>query len=83
MECPDNPLSNIALNPWSEIAAFHLGDNPGRDEPGTGEINFRNIFKHIHQKEYNGVLCMEHGRSIEGKAGELALIDAYRVADNF
>ena len=68
---------------WSEIAAFHLGDNPNRNEPGTGEINFRSIFKHIHEKEYNGVLCMEHGRSIKGKEGELALIESYRIADNF
>lgn len=70
-------------NAWSEIGAFHLGDNPGRKEPGTGEINFQSIFKHISQKGYNGVLCMEHGKSIEGREGELALIDAYRKADNF
>ena len=68
---------------WSEIAAFHLGDNPGRREPGSGEMNYRNIFKHIHGKEYNGVLCMEHGRTLDGKEGELALIEAYRIADNF
>lgn len=68
---------------WSEIAAFHLGDNPGRKEPGTGEINFQSAFKHIFEKGYTGVLCMEHGKSIDGKAGELALIEAYRKADNF
>lgn len=68
---------------WSEIRAFHLGDNPGRKEPGSGEMNYRNIFKHIHEKGYDGVLCMEHGRSIPGKEGELALIEAYRTADNF
>lgn len=68
---------------WSEIAAFHLGDNPGRKEPGTGEINFINIFKQIHSKGYDDVLCMEHGRSIKGKEGELALIEAYRKADSF
>lgn len=68
---------------WSEIAAFHLGDNPGRKEPGTGEINFKNVFKHIKEKGYEGVLCMEHGKSIKGKEGELALIEAYRIADNF
>ncbi len=68
---------------WSEIAAFHLGDNPGRREPGTGEINFRNVFKHLKEKGYDGVLCMEHGKSIKGKEGELALIEAYRKADNF
>ena len=68
---------------WSEIGAFHLGDNPGRKEPGTGEINFINAFKRIYDKGYQGTLCMEHGRSIQGKEGELALIEAYRKADNF
>jgi hydroxypyruvate isomerase len=68
---------------WSEIAAFHLGDNPGRKEPTTGEINFRNIFKHLQGKGYQGVLCMEHGASKPGKEGERALIEAYRACDNF
>lgn len=68
---------------WEEIAAFHLGDSPGRKEPGTGELNFKNIFKRIHDKGYRGVLCMEHGKSKPGKDGELALIQAYREADSF
>ncbi len=68
---------------WSEIEAFHVGDNPGRKEPGTGEINYQVIFKHIHKRGYNGVLCMEHGKSIQGIEGEKALIKAYRKADNF
>jgi hydroxypyruvate isomerase len=68
---------------WSEIAALHLGDNPGRKEPGTGEINFTNIFKFIQSKGYDDPLCMEHGRSVKGKEGELALIEAYRKVDNF
>ncbi len=68
---------------WSEIGAFHLGDNPGRNEPGTGEINYKNIFRHLHRKGYQGVLCMEHGKSKRGKDGERAVIDAYRACDNF
>ncbi|MHC4475763.1 MAG: hydroxypyruvate isomerase family protein [Planctomycetota bacterium] len=68
---------------WDEIAAFHIGDTPGRKEPGTGEINYKNIFKHIHGKGYQGVLCAEHGTSIKGKAGEVALIEAYRACDDF
>lgn len=77
-----NLIPNIDLA-WDSIAAFHLGDNPGRQEPGTGEINFSNIFKHVYGKGYEGVLCCEHGRSIPGKEGELAFIEAYRKADNF
>jgi len=68
---------------WTETPYFQIGDNPGRNEPGTGEMNYRNIFKHIHAKGYTGVMGMEHGISIKGKEGELALIRAYRDADNF
>ncbi len=68
---------------WSEIAAFHIGDNPGRKEPTTGEINYRNVFKHIYEKGYKGALCMEHGTSKPGKEGERALIEAYRACDAF
>lgn len=75
-------IKNIDMA-WDEIAAFHLGDNPGRKEPGTGEINYKNIFKHLYKKKYDGVLCMEHGNSIKGIEGEKALIEAYRRCDNF
>lgn len=68
---------------WEEIASFHIGDSPGRNEPGTGEINFRNVFRHIAAKGYRGVLCMEHGKKLPGKEGERALIEAYRAADDF
>jgi len=68
---------------WDYIGAFHLGDNPGRKEPTTGEINYKNIFKHIYDKGYDGVLCAEHGKSKQGKEGELALIKAYREVDSF
>lgn len=68
---------------WDEIAYFQIGDNPGRKEPGTGEINFRNVFKFIYDLGYEGILGMEHGNSIAGKEGEQAVIDAYRNADNF
>lgn len=69
---------------WSEIGAFHLGDNPGRKEPTSGEINYKNIFKHIYKKGYQGVLCMEHGKSKgNSKEAERAVIDAYRACDDF
>jgi hydroxypyruvate isomerase len=68
---------------WDELASFHVGDSPGRKEPGTGEMNYRNIFKHIHGKGYKGVLCLEHGLSRKGIDGEKAFLAAYRDADNF
>ncbi len=66
---------------WSEIAYFQIGDNPGRNEPTTGEINYRNVFRHIHSKGFTGVMGMEHGNARPGKEGERALIEAYRSVD--
>lgn len=68
---------------WDEIGYFQVGDNPGRKEPTTGEINYKNIFKHIHDKGYQGIIGMEHGISKPGKEGEIALIEAYKKVDDF
>lgn len=77
-----NIINNINAC-WEEIAYFQIGDNPGRKEPTTGELNYKNIFKHIYDKGYRGVMGMEHGNAREGKEGELALIQAYRESDSF
>ena len=68
---------------WDEIGYFQQGDNPGRKEPTTGEMNYRNIFRHLHGKGYTGVLGMEHGISKPGIEGEKALLEAYRSCDSF
>ena len=68
---------------WDEIAYFQIGDEPARNEPTTGEINYGNLFKHIHQKGFKGILGMEHGNATAGKAGEQAVIAAYRICDSF
>jgi hydroxypyruvate isomerase len=77
-----NIIPNIEAA-WDQIAAFHIGDNPGRKEPTTGEINYRNVFKFIHDKGFTGVLGMEHGQSKPGIEGERAVIEAYRACDSF
>ncbi|QYK54558.1 MAG: TIM barrel protein [Fimbriimonadaceae bacterium] len=77
-----NIIPNIDLA-WSEIAYFQLGDNPGRNEPLTGEMNYRNIFKHIAGKSRDLVVGMEHGKSQGGKEGEIKLLNAYRWCDEF
>ncbi|MEQ6121078.1 TIM barrel protein [Reichenbachiella sp. MALMAid0571] len=75
-------IHNIDLT-WDEIDYFQIGDNPGRKEPTTGEINYKNVFKHIYDKGFKGIMGMEHGNSIQGKEGELALIKAYQESDSF
>lgn len=77
-----NLITNINLT-WDEIAYFQIGDNPGRKEPTTGEINYKNVFKHIYERGYTGVMGMEHGISKPGIEGEKRLIEAYREVDSF
>jgi len=66
---------------WDEVGYFQLGDTPGRKEPGTGEINYKNVLQHIHDKGYRGFLGLEHGHSKAGKEGAEAVIQAYRKVD--
>lgn len=77
-----NLIPNIDMT-WDEIAYFQIGDNPGRKEPTTGEINYRNVLQHIHARGFDGVLGMEHGNSRPGREGEQAVIDAYVAVDDF
>ncbi len=77
-----NLIPNID-DSWDEIAYFQIGDNPGRKEPTTGEINYKNIFSFIYKKGYDGILGMEHGNAIQGIEGEKALVDAYLEVDSF
>ena len=66
---------------WSEIAYFQTGDNPGRKEPYTGEINYQGVFNHLRERGFKGVIGMEHGNSVKGIEGEQKVIAAYRKAD--
>jgi hydroxypyruvate isomerase len=72
----DRLISNIE-ECWNEIAYFQVGDNPGRKEPGTGQIDFHSVFRHIVSKNFDGLLGMEHGNSQPGEEGEQRVIDAY------
>ncbi len=79
-----NLIAHIDLS-WDEIAYFQIGDVPGRNEPGTGEINYRNVLAHVHgrmRKEGRDfVFGMEHGNSQPGVEGEQRVIQAYREVD--
>ena len=68
---------------WDWIGYFQVGDVPGRKEPYTGEINYRNVFKAIHEKGFQGLLGMEHGLSVPGMDGVTKCFEAYRKADTW
>ena len=82
-QIPDGHLIPLIDKAWNEIAYFQIGDNPGRKEPGTGEINFCDIFGRIQQRGYGGIWGMDHGNSMPGEEGEQAVIDAYVTHDHF
>jgi len=42
------------------VAVFHVADNPGRNDPGTGEINYQNVYKAIQKTGYAGYVAMEY-----------------------
>ncbi|MGQ9733204.1 MAG: hydroxypyruvate isomerase family protein [Candidatus Zipacnadales bacterium] len=42
------------------IGHFHVADNPGRHEPGTGEINYVNVLKAIAETDYDGYIGLEY-----------------------
>lgn len=85
-----NLIPNLEMA-WTEIAYFQTGDNPGRNEPLSGEINYRTIFKRIHDRLNNQptakphpvIIGMEHGNSQGGKEGDQKVIDAYRWCDDY
>lgn len=68
---------------WDEIGYIQIGDEPGRKEPTTGEINYKKVFEYIHGKGFEGILGMEHGNAESGKEGEEKLIARYAEVDNF
>ncbi|MEM6668380.1 MAG: TIM barrel protein [Pseudomonadota bacterium] len=73
-------IENLDLA-WDEIGYFQIADNPGRVEPGVGEINFGPIMRKIAEKGFDGIIGMEFDNSAAGSAGEQAVIDAMRAID--
>ena len=45
------------------IKIVQIGDNPGRLEPGTGEIHYPFIFKELRRLNWTGYVDTEHGSS--------------------
>ena len=67
-----------------KIGTFHIGDNPGRQEPGTGEINYRNVFKTIFEIKHTGFIGMEFSPSVkEQPKGFEKVVSEIVAADNF
>ena len=53
----------------ARIGHIQLADNPGRNEPGTGEINYPFLFKHLERIGYSGWIGCEYKPATTTEAG--------------
>jgi hydroxypyruvate isomerase len=59
-----NLIPNITGN-IAKIGHFHVADVPGRHQPGTGEINYLNVFRAIVAKGHAGFLGLERWPTVD------------------
>jgi hydroxypyruvate isomerase len=76
-------LPRLLVRTGDVLGYVQLADAPGRKEPGSGDINFRQLFAVLDAIGYGGVLGMEHGNRLPGREGERAVIDAYRALERW
>jgi hydroxypyruvate isomerase len=60
MQIMEGNLTRTILDNIAHIAHIQLADNPGRNEPGTGEINYTNLFRFIDAARYDGWIGCEY-----------------------
>ena len=64
-------LTRNICNNIKKIGHFHVADNPGRHEPGTGEINYANLFRRIDEAGYDSFVGLEFSPSDAAKTDEI------------
>ncbi len=65
----EGELANSIKKYLNRIGHMQLADNPGRNEPGTGEINHAYLFKFIDQLGYQGCIGCEYKPATTTEAG--------------
>lgn len=58
-----NLIEKVRKN-LKHVIHFHIGDVPGRHQPGTGEINYRNVYRAILDTGYTGTAALEYGPTV-------------------
>ncbi|MCK5862739.1 MAG: TIM barrel protein [Candidatus Hydrogenedentes bacterium] len=74
-----NIIRNLCNN-IEGISHIHIGDNPGRKQPGTGEINYPNVFKALAETKYDGYVAVECGHT---DGAENAIKDLLKCFDGW
>jgi hydroxypyruvate isomerase len=76
MQIMEGDLARSLQKHLPRIAHVQLADNPGRNEPGTGEINYPFLFRHLDAIGYRGWIGCEYKprtTTVEGLGWHAAL----------
>ena len=69
MQIMEGDLARTVESNLAAINHVQLADNPGRNEPGTGEINYRFLFQHLDRIGYQGWIGCEYKPATTTAAG--------------
>ena len=69
MQVMEGDLARTIETNLGRIAHIQLADNPGRHEPGTGEINFPFLYNHLDHIGYSGWVGAEYKPKAGTEAG--------------
>ena len=67
MQIDEGNIIATLKNNIEYIGYIHVADVPGRHEPGTGEINFNNVFKALNEIKYNKIVGFELSPKVSSK----------------
>ena len=81
VQAMDGDLIRNLERVWSWIGVLQIADNPGRNEPGTGEVNWPHVLRWIRDRGWKGLVELEHSLSIPGQEGERAMLESLRTID--
>jgi len=73
-------VTRTAVEAAPYVAVYHVADNPGRNDPGTGEMNYANIYKAIQKTGYSGYITMEYLPRAEQVTSLKKAVDEMRAA---
>ena len=75
VQAMDGDLLNNLEACWDAVALVQIADNPGRVEPGAGELNFGAILRFLQRRGYRGLVELEHDWSRPGSDAEQSGIE--------
>jgi len=71
--------TKLAVEAMPFVSVYHVADAPGRNDPGTGQMNYSEIYKAIAKAGYSGIICMEYVPKAAPVPSLIAALDQMRT----